>query len=1030
VLLCAVTASAALAQSASGVRRFDTIADDDQMLNGRPLASSTMTVVLKLAGDPVAVVRSRAPGREISESERAAIEDNLRLQQDALAPTIEAMGGTVVGQFQNAINGIKVRATADGILSMSRLPGVVAVKPVRIYLPTNATSVPYIGAPAAWGSAAAGFRGEGIKLAIVDTGVDYTHANFGGPGTSAAFDEAFAHSTEPADPALFGPAAPKVKGGIDLVGDDYNASAPPGSPHLIPHPDPNPLDCNSHGSHVSGTAAGFGVNTDGTTFEGPWTSGTPAHPFRIGPGVAPLADLYAVRVFGCRGSTSVVVEALDWSVKNKMDIVSMSLGSDFRPEDDADAEASEHAAESGIIVVAAAGNAGPTVYFTGSPASGDKVLSAAAMDSNSPASFPAVNISSNTGKIVKAQNSNNGLVPSGKLSIFVMPNDGVDSLTGLPYSGCDEKKWIANKASVAGKLVLTLRGVCPRVDRATFGDKYGAAAVAMVNNGAGYPPFEGAIAGATIPFLGVLTADRATLFAATSATLSTAPPIPNPAFHAFASFSSGGPRNLDSHLKPDITAPGVNVVSTAMGSGNLGVAFSGTSMATPHVSGVAALALQSHPGWDPNDVRVAIANTADPSLVKGYLVRRGGSGVVQPFSATRTQVIARATDGSGSLSFGLAEFSSDFVRAQRLKVGNFGSASESFTASYTPLAGSPHTVKIEPSTFTVEEGEDVSLRVQLTVPAATSGNAQGSAGVFRQVSGLISLTPTSASGNNGVSLTVPYYLVPRARSEVRTRLSEDFGPAHPSGTAVARNSSRVVPGTADFYAWGLSGTQQKLGAAGLRGVGVQSFDIATGAPCTATSTCLLVFAVNTFGRWTTPVINEYDILVDANNDGAFDFVVAALGLTNGRMAVFLFDANTSKQLNQTAIFFADAPTNESTILLPIIAGDMGINAAHPSFAYGAQGLDGFTGKFDFLGETTTGAVAADAARFNAFNNAVSTGAFADVAPRATVSVPLTIDPVEFAKTPPLGVMVVGMENHSGSKEADLLRLGREGGDDD
>src|SRR5258708_31076992 len=157
-----------------------------------------------------------------------------------------------------------------------------------------------------------------------------------------------------------------------------------------------------------------------------------------------------------------------------MATVRMWLGADFGPEADADGEASENAAEAGIIVVAAAGNAGPTVYFTGSPASGNKVLSAAAMDSNSPASFPAVNISLNTGKIVKAQNSNNGSLPSGKLSIFVMPNDGADSSTGLPHSGCSDAKWIANKASVAGQLVLTLRGVCARVDRATFGETYGA----------------------------------------------------------------------------------------------------------------------------------------------------------------------------------------------------------------------------------------------------------------------------------------------------------------------------------------------------------------------------------------------------------------------------------------------------------------------------------------------------------------------------------------------------------------------------
>src|SRR5204862_6616481 len=98
------------------------------------------------------------------------------------------------------------------------------------------------------------------------TGLDYTHANFGGPGTVAAWKAAFASSTQPADPALFGPNAPKVKGGTDLVGDAHDARST--DPNInMPHPDPNPLDFAWHGSHTSGTATGFGVSSAGTTFK-------------------------------------------------------------------------------------------------------------------------------------------------------------------------------------------------------------------------------------------------------------------------------------------------------------------------------------------------------------------------------------------------------------------------------------------------------------------------------------------------------------------------------------------------------------------------------------------------------------------------------------------------------------------------------------------------------------------------------------------------------------------------------------------
>src|SRR5690606_6058122 len=121
---------------------------------------------------------------------------------------------------------------------------------------------------------------------------------------------AHAAGTEPADPTMFGPDAPRVKGGIDLVGDDYDAN----DDASIPQPDDNPLDCHGHGTHVAGTAGGSGVTADGETYTGPYDESTASQDFTVGPGVAPEVDLYAVRVFGCGGSTNVVVPAIDWAV--------------------------------------------------------------------------------------------------------------------------------------------------------------------------------------------------------------------------------------------------------------------------------------------------------------------------------------------------------------------------------------------------------------------------------------------------------------------------------------------------------------------------------------------------------------------------------------------------------------------------------------------------------------------------------------------------------------------------------------------
>ena len=222
---------------------------------------------------PLAVYGSRDEKPGSGEFELGAV----RSEQSTFARRVveaQVPGVAEVYRLQRIYNGIVYVTDEAGLARLRAVPGARAVHILTPQVPDNAVGVPFIGVPQLWANPGLPIHGEGIRVGIIDTGIDYTHADFGGPGTAAAYAAAHANEAAPADPALFGPAAPKVKGGIDLVGDAYDASAPAGSPKLVPHPDPNPLDCNGHGSHVSGTAAGFGVLSTGATYTGGYDANT------------------------------------------------------------------------------------------------------------------------------------------------------------------------------------------------------------------------------------------------------------------------------------------------------------------------------------------------------------------------------------------------------------------------------------------------------------------------------------------------------------------------------------------------------------------------------------------------------------------------------------------------------------------------------------------------------------------------------------------------------------------------------------
>ncbi|MFT4216955.1 MAG: S8 family serine peptidase [Micropruina sp.] len=1004
-------------------------------------SDSPVTVMVELAGDPVAVVEARS-AKPLTASRAAQLRSGLKKSQDRVKSEIQSRGGTVFSQMQSAFNGMRVSLPRKQLSAVSQLPGVASVQAVPTYRIENATSVPFLDVPQVWQNSK--YRGKGVKVAVIDTGIDYTHADFGGPGTVASYKKAKASNTP--NPKWFGPKAPRVKGGYDFVGDAYD----PDKAGSKPEPDANPLDCQGHGSHVAGTAAGGGVTADGKAFTGPYGEETSKRSFTVGPGVAPQADLYALKVFGCgEVSTDVITEAIDWAVKNRMDVINMSLGAPFGRADDADAIAARNAQAAGVIVVAAAGNEGPNPYLAGSPGAGQGVISVGAIDST--ATFPGATLTFN-GTTMAATNANGATMPSTPLTIVNLTDD--PKTEDDESLGCEVSDYTRVGIKKSGnQIAVTTRGVCARVARGVYGQKAGAKAVVMVNTSATYPPYEGEILTnpddeedytVTIPFVGVRSTDAAALKAADGKplTLAAGDPVANADFRKYASFSSAGPLTGDSGLKPSLSAPGVNIRSVAVGTGNGMAVNSGTSMASPHVAGVAALAKQAHKKWSARELSAALVTTADPAKVTGYGLTLGG-GLVDAKQVTSTSIYAvgdrystsAGTVYDGTLSFGFHEFTGSYSAAKKLTLVNKGAKKVAFTLKNATTAASvPAKVSLSRTKVTVAAKSSKTVKVTLSVPAKTVGSSLDSSDRFgfRQASGNITIT-TNGKG----TLRVPYLMVPRAQAKVSAKqtvvesglisanttatqetpakaLAESSDVASPLRYAnvTLTNPKGALRAGADVYTWGLQDPQDVKKSAprgiDLRAAGVQSFE--------DDGKQFLVFAVNTWDRWSNAAAQEFDVAIDTDRDGKPDYVLYAVDSgqvrddsVNGISEVFIYDV--AEETLSAAGFMAQAPTDSSTILLPVNAADLGLTSKAGTFDYTVASYS----QLDAAEDEIDGW-----ARYNPWNPAISNGDFAFVPANGSTTVQLTFDQDALKSQKPLGTMVVVLDNKSGKDEARLL----------
>jgi uncharacterized repeat protein (TIGR01451 family)/fimbrial isopeptide formation D2 family protein len=800
----------------------------------------------KLATASAGGGKRRATGAALQvaiEAGRAQYRRNLSAQAQ-IRPRLLSASSKAVPLFetQRVLNAIALEIPRADMDALRRVPGVRRVMIIDPEYPTNATSVPFLGTPAVWGDElglGVNADGTGVSIGVIDTGIDYLHGTFGGSAALADYQA----NDRTVSPDAYYPTT-KVVGGYDFAGDNYNGTA------ASIAADTDPMDCNGHGTHVAATAAGYGVTSGGATYGGPFNSGATYSTMRVGPGTAPKADLYALRVFGCGGSTNLTVQAIEWAVdpnddgdvSDHLDVINMSLGSNFGSLAASSAIAADNAAKMGVIVVTSAGNAGDTYLISGAPGSGTRVLATAgSIDSGQAANAVRVNSPAGIAGFYTAGTAAFGSVPpaGGVTGDVVIGLDASDAAGPLTTDGCSP---LTNAAAIAGKIALIDRGTCGFAVKVKNAQDAGAIAAVIANSSAGaFGNMGGADPTITIPSVMVTFADGNTL-KANIATLNVTL-LPG-ADTVYTSTSRGSRRFGMFTLKPDIAAPGVNITSAQTGVTCTGTApstgcqvanatgflpdsqplvLSGTSMASPHVAGIMALLRQLHPDWSVEELKAAAMNGAlndITSFPAGGGARfdpaRIGAGRVDPSNSAVAQVLAFNDEDAGavSLSFDLFSPTAPTSRTRRLRIVNRGATAVTYdlgldivndapglafsivgSSSVTIPAMDSTTIDVELSATPAAMDHSRAATVSATLAAPASPASVATLGTqprhwLTEESGYVTL---SQSGD--LKLRVPLYVASAPASQMSAAPTIATGGAPSGSTTIPLSGIDVCTGT-------------------------------------------------------------------------------------------------------------------------------------------------------------------------------------------------------------------------------------------
>lgn len=638
--------------------------------------------------------------------------------------------------FTRLWNGMSVRAGAGAAGRIAELSSVHAVYPVELVSipdttglePQLSTALAMTGADIA--QSELGLTGDGLAMAVMDTGVDYQHPDLGGDGLGTAFPTS------------------RVTHGFDFVGDDFNASSNDPD-RRVPEPDPDPMDPNGHGTHVAGIVGANAASPEGVT------------------GVAPEVTFGAYKVFGQEGSTTadIMIDAMEMALDDGMDALNMSIGSAFSWPQYPTATASDALVAEGMVVVASIGNSGASgVYSAGAPGLGADVIGVASADNTfiradsfflGDEQIPHIPLSGAEEPPTEGSSAPLELVGDhGEVDEdgnVIEPGDD----TSL---GCEESDF---DGFTPGNVAVIMRAECTFALKHLNALNAGATGVVIYNNVpglfAGGGDFEeGAWGTGTSDTHGRLIVG--TIQAASEdVTLTFSDELvlaPNPLGGLASSFTSYG-HSPDLALKPDVMAPGGLITSTFPLDLGEYATISGTSMSSPHVAGAVALLLEAQPDLPVEAVRDRLQNTSEPAVWSlnpglGLLdhTYRQGAGMIQVDEAVLAT--AGVTPGKLSLGDGLDP------HAATVTVTNWGAEDVTYSVSHTDALQTAGSTFVPgfflapagfdgPDSVTVDSGDSAELSFTVTPPDAGLAN--------HQYGGYVVLTDTEG---DAPTLRVPY----------------------------------------------------------------------------------------------------------------------------------------------------------------------------------------------------------------------------------------------------------------------------------